>query len=380
MPAELAAEMARAAPASRPGRRPARPSDFSPLPRRARAPHRAAPPLRRLLRAGRAPLRHPARRLRARAHDRRAQPLFATLRDSLVAARRRAAGDDGAAAQRRRLRRRVRGRRPAPRGHGRARGGRLRLRRLAPRPVAAPVRAVARARRRPHHHPLRPRTTSASRSSPPCTSPGTASTRPASRRSCAAPRSAQPVSLGIHESQSRLWENLVGRSRAVLGVVLPQLREQLGPGTRRARRRRRFYRAVNAVQRSLIRVEADEMTYNLHIILRFELEQALIEGTLAVATCPPPGTRACTRCSASRSRTTPRAAAGRPLGRRAVRLLPDLHARQPDRRPAVERLPARPAGRRRPARRGDFGPLRDWLREHIHRHGRKFPPRELLRA
>ena len=84
------------------------------------------------------------------------RPLFAQLRDALVDARRQAAGDGDAGAQRRRLLRPVRGRRPAPRGDGGARGGRLRRRRLAARPGAAPVRAVARPDRRPHHHPLRP--------------------------------------------------------------------------------------------------------------------------------------------------------------------------------------------------------------------------------
>ena len=96
----------------------------------------------------------------------------------------------------------------------------------------------------------------------------------------------QPVSLGIHESQSRLWENVVGRSRPFCGWVLPILREALGPGIPRGVDADAFYRAVNSVQRSLIRVDADETTYNLHIILRFELELALIEGTLAVDDLP----------------------------------------------------------------------------------------------
>ena len=94
-----------------------------------------------------------------------------------------------------------------------------------------------------------------------------------------------PVSLGIHESQSRLWENLVGRSRPFCGWVLPTLREQLGPALGRIDAEA-LYRAVNSVQRSLIRVDADETTYNLHIILRFELELALVEGTLEVDDLP----------------------------------------------------------------------------------------------
>ena len=96
----------------------------------------------------------------------------------------------------------------------------------------------------------------------------------------------QPVSLGIHESQSRLWENVVGRSRPFCGWVLPKLRDHLGPAIPAGVDADGFYRAVNSVQRSLIRVNADETTYNLHIILRFELELALIEGTLAVDDLP----------------------------------------------------------------------------------------------
>ena len=68
--------------------------------------------------------------------------------------------------------------------------------------------------------------------------------------------------------------------------MLPTLREQLGPGARRRSTPTALYRAVNSVQRSLIRVDADETTYNLHIILRFELELALIEGTLEVDDLP----------------------------------------------------------------------------------------------
>ena len=89
----------------------------------------------------------------------------------------------------------------------------------------------------------------------------------------------------MHESQSRLWENIVGRSRPFCAWLLPRLREQLPAASRRSTRAT-LYRAVNTVQPSLIRIEADETTYNLHIILRFELELALIEGSLAVDDLP----------------------------------------------------------------------------------------------
>ena len=93
------------------------------------------------------------------------------------------------------------------------------------------------------------------------------------------------VSLGIHESQSRLWENMVGRSKAFWTHYLPKLRA-LFPQQLSAVDLDAFYAAVNQVEPSLIRVEADEVTYNLHILLRFELECDLIEGRVAVAELP----------------------------------------------------------------------------------------------
>lgn len=94
--------------------------------------------------------------------------------------------------------------------------------------------------------------------------------------------SGQAASLGIHESQSRLWENHVGRSREFATWVLPRLRQSFGGPFLRADADD-LYRAANVVRRSLIRIEADEVTYNLHIILRMEIERALIAGDLAAA-------------------------------------------------------------------------------------------------
>ena len=95
----------------------------------------------------------------------------------------------------------------------------------------------------------------------------------------------EAVSLGIHESQSRLWENAVARSRPFWSYWFPMARrifhEALADVTLDA-----FHAAVNHVAPSLIRVQADEVTYNLHIIVRFELEQALLSGDLAVADLP----------------------------------------------------------------------------------------------
>jgi carboxypeptidase Taq len=96
---------------------------------------------------------------------------------------------------------------------------------------------------------------------------------------------ADGASSGVHESQSRLWENVVGRSRAFWEHFYPELQQvfpdQLGNVSMDA-----FYRAINKVARSLIRTEADEVTYNLHVMLRFDLELDLLEGRLAVKDLP----------------------------------------------------------------------------------------------
>lgn len=93
------------------------------------------------------------------------------------------------------------------------------------------------------------------------------------------------LSLGIHESQSRMWENLVGRSRAFWDYAFPHAKIAFG-GALAETNVDDFYFAINDVRPSLIRVEADEATYNLHIIVRFELEQALIRGDLSTADLP----------------------------------------------------------------------------------------------
>jgi len=89
----------------------------------------------------------------------------------------------------------------------------------------------------------------------------------------------------MHESQSRLWENVIGRSLPFWTHYLPVLRK-LYPGQLDGVSGEEVFRAANRVSPSLIRVEADECTYNLHVILRFELETALIEGSLAPADVP----------------------------------------------------------------------------------------------
>ena len=96
---------------------------------------------------------------------------------------------------------------------------------------------------------------------------------------------ADGTSAGVHESQSRLWENIVGRSRVFWNHYYPQLQtyfpQQLGDVDIET-----FYKAINKVQPSLIRTEADQMTYDLHVMIRFDLELALLEGSLNVRDLP----------------------------------------------------------------------------------------------
>lgn len=93
------------------------------------------------------------------------------------------------------------------------------------------------------------------------------------------------TSMGIHESQSRFWENMIGRSRAFWNRYLPKLKE-LYPDRLSEVSSESFYRGINVVQPSLIRIEADELTYNLHIMIRYEIEKKLFDGSLAVADLP----------------------------------------------------------------------------------------------
>lgn len=93
------------------------------------------------------------------------------------------------------------------------------------------------------------------------------------------------VSMAIHESQSRLWENLVGRSRAFWKFWWKPLKRRF-PQATQGYKSEDMWRAVNAIEPSFIRVEADELTYNLHILLRTRLEEGLISGSLAVADLP----------------------------------------------------------------------------------------------
>ncbi|MBN2508867.1 MAG: carboxypeptidase M32 [Spirochaetales bacterium] len=104
---------------------------------------------------------------------------------------------------------------------------------------------------------------------------------------------AEGASLGMHESQSRTWENLIGRSRGFWERYYPKL-QQLFPENLAGVGLESFYKAVNKVERSFIRVEADEVTYNLHIILRYMLEKSLVAGQIPVRDLPEAWNMLCT--------------------------------------------------------------------------------------
>jgi carboxypeptidase Taq len=187
------------------------------------------------------------------------------------------------------------------------------------------------------------------------------------------------ASAGVHESQSRLWENMVGRSREFWKAFYPSL-QKLFPGQLGATPLDVFYRAINKVERSLIRTNADEVTYGLHVIMRFDFELDLLEGKLAALDLP----------EAWRERF--RADFGIVPETDADGVLQDVHwydgfvggafqgyalgnlmsaqffdaalAAHPD-------LPNEIEG-------GRFDTLRAWLAKNVHRHGRTYLPADLV--
>jgi carboxypeptidase Taq len=185
-------------------------------------------------------------------------------------------------------------------------------------------------------------------------------------------------SLGMHESQSRLWENMVGRGRPFCGVLAPRIATAFG-GSLTNLEPDALYRAVNRVNPSYIRVEADEATYSLHIILRFELEQQLVDGTLAVRDLPEAwnarfeeyfgfavdddanGVLQDVHWSAGLIGYFPTYAIGNLI---AGQLWELAHVQLPD---LDERIAA-----------GELAPLREWLGRRVHRYGSKFTTTELL--
>lgn len=191
---------------------------------------------------------------------------------------------------------------------------------------------------------------------------------------------AEGTSAGVHESQSRLWENIVGRSRPFWEHYYPQLQaefpSQLGNVSLDT-----FYRAINKVQRSLIRTDADEVTYNLHVLIRFELEMQMLEGTLAVKDLPeawhamyqsdlgmhaPSDVDGVLQDVHWFSGTIGGAFQGYTLGN----IMSALFYQQ-----ALAAHPSIPEE----IGRGEFGTLHGWLRENVYAPGSKFTPDELIK-
>ena len=186
-------------------------------------------------------------------------------------------------------------------------------------------------------------------------------------------------SLGIHESQSRLWENLVGRSPQFWRFFYPRMQEafraQLGDVELDE-----FLAAVNRVQPSLIRIKADEVTYGMHIILRFELEQDIINGRVELRDLPAvwnermheylgvevpndrEGVLQDTHWASGLLGYFPTYLLGTVM---SVQIWQSVLEDVPDLPDQIER--------------GEFAALRDWLGEHVHRLGKKHTPQETLR-
>lgn len=186
------------------------------------------------------------------------------------------------------------------------------------------------------------------------------------------------ASMGVHESQSRMWENLVGRSRPFWSFYYPKLQETfpetLGPVDPET-----FYKAINAVRPSEIRTTADELTYDLHIMLRFELESSLFDGSLKVAELPEAwnagmeeylglvpeddarGVLQDIHWSHGFFGYFPSYTVGNVL---SAQIFGSAVEQRPEILKEMER--------------GSFDTLRNWLRENIHRHGRSHEPDELV--
>jgi carboxypeptidase Taq len=187
------------------------------------------------------------------------------------------------------------------------------------------------------------------------------------------------VSLGIHESQSRLWENQVGRGRPFWEHFFPRARQTF-PGTLDDISLDEFVFAINDVERSFIRVEADEATYNLHILLRFELEQALLTGDLDAAGVPAAWNA---KFKQLFDLTPPDDARGclqdihwsmGGLGYFPTYTLGNLYAAQ-----LMEQARQDLGDIDLDFRRGEFARLKGWLNEKVHRPGQRFRPRDLIR-
>ena len=188
----------------------------------------------------------------------------------------------------------------------------------------------------------------------------------------------EAVSLGVHESQSRLWENAVGRSRAFWAYWFPLARrifhEALHDVTLD-----QFLAAVNHVEPGPIRIQADEVTYNLHIIVRFELEQALLTGDLPTADLPAAWNQkyrellGLTPANDAQGCLQDIHWSAGLVGYFPTYTLGNIYAAQ-----LFAKARADLAGLDESFARGDFGELLAWLRDNVHRHGQRYRPAALI--
>lgn len=188
----------------------------------------------------------------------------------------------------------------------------------------------------------------------------------------------EAASLGVHESQSRFWENLVGRSRSFWRFFYPKAQRAF-PAALSGVSEDDFVAAVNGIRPSEIRVEADEATYNLHILLRFELEQALMTGALKADDVPAAWSDRLHGLLGVRPATEGRGClqdvhwSGGSLGYFPTYTLGNLFSAQ------LFEAAGRDLGDLDESfARGEFAPLREWLREKVHRHGQRYLPQELI--
>jgi carboxypeptidase Taq len=188
-------------------------------------------------------------------------------------------------------------------------------------------------------------------------------------------------SLGLHESQSRLWENLVGRSQPFWRFFYPRLREVF-PEQFRGVELDRFYAAINQVKPSLIRIRADEVTYGMHVILRFELEQDIVNGRVELRDLPQAWAAKMDEYlgvevpdDANGVLQDTHWASGL-IGYFSTYLLGTVMSVQ-----IWEKAVDDMGDLEEQIERGEFAGLREWLGANVHAHGRKFTPQEtLLRA
>lgn len=190
----------------------------------------------------------------------------------------------------------------------------------------------------------------------------------------------EAVSLGIHESQSRMWENFVGRSPEFWAWLKPIADEEFG-GALAGFSAQDMYRAVNTAKPTLIRVEADEATYNLHIMLRFGIERALLRGDLEARDVPAAWNSAVKDMLGISVPDDRRGClqdihwSGGLIGYFPTYCLGNLYAAQ-----LWETIGVQIPDIKGQVGRGEFAPLREWLRVNIHQHGRRFMAKDLCKT